>query len=82
VSEADVQLASTLGAAIVGFNVPMPSRVTAAAEKAGVPFHTHKVIYELVDGGHFDIVARRGACMGYAGTHPEMAASLYGRSTA
>ena len=48
-SDADVQLASTVGAAVVGLNMPVPSKVAALAEQSAVPVYSRKVIYDLVD---------------------------------
>ena len=49
VSDADVQLAETVGAAIVGFNIAIPRKMEQLAEGAGVDIHTHRIIYELAD---------------------------------
>jgi translation initiation factor IF-2 len=49
VTEADVQLADTVGAAILGFNVTAPSKVGQLAEEVGVTLESHRVIYELTD---------------------------------
>ena len=45
----DVEFAETLDAALLGYNVAPPHKVTLQAEKAGVAVHSHKVIYALVD---------------------------------
>ena len=49
ISEADVQLAETTGAAIIGFNVSVPGKVNSLAEDLAVPVHRHRIIYELTD---------------------------------
>ena len=50
VSAGDVELAETVGAAIVGFNVRATGKVEALAEENGVAIHTHDIVYELADG--------------------------------
>ena len=49
-SAGDVELAETVGAAIVGFNVRATGKVEALAEENGVAIHTHDIVYELADG--------------------------------
>ena len=49
-SEADVQLAHSVGAHLVSFNAPLPPKVNALAEQLGVGVVVNDVIYELVDG--------------------------------
>lgn len=50
VTEADVNLAETFGASIIGFNVGSTRKSAALAEELGVPIQRHDIIYELTDG--------------------------------
>lgn len=50
VTESDVQLAETIGAFIVGFNVGAANKVRQVAEKAEVGLMMHEIVYELQDG--------------------------------
>jgi translation initiation factor IF-2 len=49
-SDADVQLAKSLDAFVVGFNAAPSNKVEALAVREQVPVQTHKVIYRLVEG--------------------------------
>ena len=49
-SEADINLAETVGAFIVGFNVSVSNKVRQQAEVAEVGLRLHEIIYELTDG--------------------------------
>ena len=50
VTEADVQLAESVGGAIIGFNVNAVGKAASLAEEAAVPLQTHRIVYELADG--------------------------------
>ena len=50
VTEADVQLAETTSAIILGFNVGASGRIHKLAEERGVQVQRHGIIYELTDG--------------------------------
>jgi translation initiation factor IF-2 len=49
ITETDVSLAETSGAAIIGFNVRANKQALIAAEKAGVEIRYYNIIYNLVD---------------------------------
>ena len=49
ISEFDVTLAETSGAAIIGFNVRAHKEAREAAERAGVEIRYYNIIYNLVD---------------------------------
>jgi translation initiation factor IF-2 len=49
ISESDVTLAETSGAAIIGFNVRAHKEAREAAERAGVEIRYYNIIYNLVD---------------------------------
>ncbi|HEY6632452.1 MAG TPA: translation initiation factor IF-2 [Rhizobiaceae bacterium] len=49
ITETDVSLAETSGAAIVGFNVRANPQARAAAQAAGIEIRYYNVIYNLVD---------------------------------
>ncbi len=49
ITESDVSLASTSGAALIGFNVRANPQARAAAEAAGIEIRYYNIIYNLVD---------------------------------
>ncbi|MCC6949217.1 MAG: translation initiation factor IF-2 [Bradyrhizobiaceae bacterium] len=49
ITESDVTLAETTGAAIIGFNVRAHKEAREAAERAGVEIRYYNIIYNLVD---------------------------------
>lgn len=49
ITESDVTLAETAGAAIIGFNVRAHKEAREAAERAGVEIRYYNIIYNLVD---------------------------------
>jgi len=49
ISESDVTLAESAGAAIIGFNVRANKEAREAAERAGVEIRYYNIIYDLVD---------------------------------
>ncbi|HHZ10265.1 MAG TPA: translation initiation factor IF-2 [Rhizobiales bacterium] len=49
ITESDVSLAETSGAAIIGFNVRANAQARQAAEQAGVEIRYYNIIYNLVD---------------------------------
>ncbi len=49
ITESDVSLAETSGAAIIGFNVRANKQARAAAEQAGIEIRYYNIIYNLVD---------------------------------
>jgi translation initiation factor IF-2 len=49
ITESDVSLAETSGAAMIGFNVRANPQARAAAEAAGVEIRYYNIIYNLVD---------------------------------
>ena len=49
ITESDVSLAETSGAAIIGFNVRANKQALLAAEKAGIEIRYYNIIYNLVD---------------------------------
>jgi translation initiation factor IF-2 len=49
VNEADVLLAKSVGAIVIGFNVGAKPSVTKLAQTEKVIFRTYKIIYELLD---------------------------------
>lgn len=49
VSESDIQLASTSGAIIYGFNVDVPQNVKRSAAHDNVEIRLYAIIYELID---------------------------------
>jgi len=49
ITESDVSLAETAGAAIIGFNVRANKQAQAAAESAGIEIRYYNIIYNLVD---------------------------------
>src|SRR5215813_661817 len=49
ISESDVTLAESAGAAIIGFNVRAHKEAREAAERAGVEIRYYNIIYDLVD---------------------------------
>ncbi|HEV2502984.1 MAG TPA: translation initiation factor IF-2 [Mesorhizobium sp.] len=49
ITESDVTLAETSGAAIIGFNVRANVQARAAAEHAGIEIRYYNIIYNLVD---------------------------------
>jgi len=49
ITESDIDLAATSGAAIVGFNVRAHKEAREAAERAGIEIRYYNVIYDLVD---------------------------------
>jgi translation initiation factor IF-2 len=49
ITENDVALAETSGAAIIGFNVRANAQAKAAADQAGIEIRYYNVIYNLVD---------------------------------
>ena len=50
ISLSDVHMASTSGAAIIGFNVRQENGVSKAAKHHGINIVQHNIIYELFDG--------------------------------
>ncbi|KAH8645681.1 hypothetical protein BX600DRAFT_391104 [Xylariales sp. PMI_506] len=49
VTESDVDQASTTGATIISFNLPLPGGIKQRAKEAGVAILDHTVIYHLAD---------------------------------
>ena len=49
ISESDVQLAATTGAAILGFNVRANRQASDAAAREGIEIRYYNIIYDLVD---------------------------------
>ncbi|EOD09904.1 hypothetical protein EMIHUDRAFT_371788 [Emiliania huxleyi CCMP1516] len=49
VTESDVQLAQSVGAQVIAFNVPLESKAAGLAATLQVPVHSHSIIYALVD---------------------------------
>ena len=49
ITESDVSLAETSGAAIIGFNVRANAQARQAAESAGIEIRYYNIIYNLVD---------------------------------
>ncbi|KQZ12772.1 translation initiation factor IF-2 [Mesorhizobium sp. Root554] len=49
ITESDVTLAETSGAAIIGFNVRANSQARTAAEQSGIEIRYYNIIYNLVD---------------------------------
>jgi len=49
ITESDVSLAETSGAAIIGFNVRANKQARAAADHAGIEIRYYNIIYSLVD---------------------------------
>jgi translation initiation factor IF-2 len=49
ITESDVRLAETSGAAIIGFNVRAHKEAREAAERAGIEIRYYNIIYDLVD---------------------------------
>ncbi|MGE3362892.1 MAG: translation initiation factor IF-2 [Rhizobiaceae bacterium] len=49
ITESDVSLAETAGAAIIGFNVRANKQAQAAAEASGIEIRYYNIIYNLVD---------------------------------
>ena len=49
ISESDVQLAATTGAAILGFNVRANRQASDAAQREGIEIRYYNIIYDLVD---------------------------------
>jgi len=49
ITESDVSLASTSGAAMIGFNVRANPQARVAAEAAGIDIRYYNIIYNLVD---------------------------------
>jgi len=49
ITETDVSLAETSGAAIIGFNVRANAQARQAAEQAGIEIRYYNIIYNLVD---------------------------------
>jgi translation initiation factor IF-2 len=49
ITESDVTLAASTGAAIIGFNVRAHKEAREAAERAGVEIRYYNIIYDLVD---------------------------------
>ena len=49
ITESDITLAETSGAAIIGFNVRANPQARAAAEAAGIEIRYYNIIYNLVD---------------------------------
>ncbi len=49
ITESDVTLAETSGAAIIGFNVRANAQARTAAEQAGIEIRYYNIIYNLVD---------------------------------
>ncbi|KAB2861007.1 MAG: translation initiation factor IF-2, partial [Bauldia sp.] len=49
ITESDVSLAETSGAAIIGFNVRANKQARDAAEQAGIEIRYYNIIYDLVD---------------------------------
>ena len=49
ITETDVSLAETSGAAIIGFNVRANAQARDAAERAGIEIRYYNIIYNLVD---------------------------------
>ncbi len=49
ITESDVTLAESSGAAIIGFNVRAHKEARAAAEQAGIEIRYYNIIYDLVD---------------------------------
>jgi translation initiation factor IF-2 len=49
ITESDVRLAETSGAAIIGFNVRANKEAREAAERAGIEIRYYNIIYNLVD---------------------------------
>ncbi len=49
ITESDVSLAETSGAAIIGFNVRANTQARTAAEQAGIEIRYYNIIYNLVD---------------------------------
>ena len=49
ITESDVSLAETAGAAIIGFNVRANKQARDAAERAGIEIRYYNIIYDLID---------------------------------
>ena len=49
ITESDISLAETSGAAVIGFNVRANPQARAAAEAAGIEIRYYNIIYNLVD---------------------------------
>jgi translation initiation factor IF-2 len=49
ITESDISLASTVNAAIIGFNVRANAQAKAAAERDGIEIRYYNIIYNLVD---------------------------------
>ncbi|MEM1009504.1 MAG: translation initiation factor IF-2, partial [Myxococcota bacterium] len=49
INESDVNLATTMSALIVGFNVRADNKAQALAERSGIDIRLYSVIYELLD---------------------------------
>ncbi|MGL4490052.1 MAG: translation initiation factor IF-2 [Rhizobiaceae bacterium] len=49
ITESDIALASTSGAAIIGFNVRANVQARAASEREGIEIRYYNIIYDLVD---------------------------------
>ncbi len=49
ISESDVMLAAASEAVIIGFQVPVPAKVSRLAEEEGVDIRSYRVIYKVVD---------------------------------
>jgi len=49
-SEGDIQLAASVKADMIGFNVPISKKLDVLATQAGVTVRSYDVIYKLVDG--------------------------------
>ncbi len=49
ITESDVTLAESIGAAIIGFNVRAHKEAREAAEQAGIEIRYYNIIYDLVD---------------------------------
>ncbi|WP_309084263.1 translation initiation factor IF-2 [Chelativorans sp.] len=49
ITESDISLAETSGAAIIGFNVRANKQARDAAEQAGIEIRYYNIIYDLVD---------------------------------
>jgi translation initiation factor IF-2 len=49
ITESDISLAETSGAAVIGFNVRANAQAREAAERAGIEIRYYNIIYNLVD---------------------------------
>ncbi|KAL3904909.1 MAG: hypothetical protein SGPRY_011109, partial [Prymnesium sp.] len=48
-TDSDLDLAHSIGAMLVGFNVSVPNKIRDHAQKLGLTIHSHKIIYEAIE---------------------------------